>query len=105
MNFAQKVAFYTSPTGKMRFLLHLPNLVKLYWRVFTDRRVSLLPKVALVAGLLYFVIPFDLIPDFPLIGLGQIDDVAVLILTLRAFIAMAPRVVVEEHVRLIDQGG
>jgi len=105
MNFAEKVAFYTSPGGKMRLLLHLPNLLKLYWRLFTDRRVSLLPKLVLVAGVIYFVVPFDLLPDFPLIGLGQVDDLAVLILALRGFITLSPRAVVEEHVRLIDGGG
>lgn len=104
MKFAEKVGFYTSPMGKLRLLAHLPNLIKLYWRVFTDRRVSLLPKIVLVAGLLYFVVPLDLIPDFPLVGLGQTDDLAVLVVASRMFIAMAPRTVVEEHVRLIDEG-
>jgi len=32
------------------------------------------------------------------------DDLAVLILAARLFIAMSPRSVVEEHVRLIDEG-
>ena len=104
MNFAEKVAFYSSPTGKMRILLHLPHMVKLYWRLFTDRRVSVLPKLVLVAGLVYFVVPFDLLPDFPLIGLGQVDDAVVLVIALRWFIALSPRAIVEEHVRLIDQG-
>jgi uncharacterized membrane protein YkvA (DUF1232 family) len=104
MNLAEKVAFYTSPSGKLRLLLHLPHMIKLYWRVFTDRRVSVLPKLVLVAGLVYFVVPFDLLPDFPLIGLGQVDDVVVLVMALRVFIGLSPRAVVEEHVRLIDQG-
>lgn len=104
MKFPEKVAFYSSPLGKFRLLAHLPNLIKLYWRVFTDRRVSLVPKLVLIAGVLYFIVPLDIIPDFPLIGLGQVDDIAVLILATRMFIAMAPRSVVEEHVRLIDEG-
>ena len=104
MKFAEKVAHFTSPVGKLRLLTHLPNLIKLYWRVFTDCRVSVLPKLVLIAGVLYFVVPLDLIPDFPLVGIGQIDDIAVLIAATRTFIAMAPRSVVEEHVRLIDEG-
>jgi uncharacterized membrane protein YkvA (DUF1232 family) len=104
MKFAEKVAHFTSPGGKLRLLTHLPNLIKLYWRVFSDRRVSVLPKLVLIAGLLYFVVPLDLIPDFPLVGIGQIDDIGVLIVATRTFIAMAPRSVVEEHVRLIDEG-
>lgn len=104
MNFAEKVGFYPSPSGKLRLLAHLPNLIKLYWRIFTDRRVSIVPKLVLVAGLAYFLIPVDLIPDFPLIGLGQADDLAVLLGAMRLFVGMSPRSVVEEHVRLIDQG-
>lgn len=104
MNFAQKVAHFTSPTGKLRLLTHLPNLIKLYWRVFTDRRVSVLPKLVLIVGIAYFIFPLDLIPDFPLVGLGQMDDLVVLVGAARLFISMSPRTVVEEHVRLIDQG-
>lgn len=103
MNFAQKVGHFSSPGGKMRLLLHAPNLIKLYWRVFTDRRVSMLPKAMLVLGVLYFVIPIDFIPD-SIWGLGQIDDLVVLVFALNAFMTLAPRTVVEEHVRLIDGG-
>ncbi|MEN6546401.1 MAG: DUF1232 domain-containing protein [Armatimonadia bacterium] len=104
MKFVDKVAYYSSPAGKLRLMLHLPNLIKLYWRVFMDKRVSWLPKLVLVGGLAYFVFPFDAIPDFPLIGLNQLDDLAVLLFAVRAFVALAPRHVVEEHVRLIDEG-
>lgn len=89
---------------RLRMLLHLPNFVRLYWRLFTDRRVSWLPKMILIAGVAYFVVPLDLIPDFPLVGLGQLDDIAVLIGALQLFVRMAPRRVVEEHVQLIDRG-
>lgn len=104
MKFVDKVAFYSSPMGKMRLLLHLPNLIKLYARLFTDKRVSWLPKLVLVGGLAYFVMPLDAIPDFPLLGFNQLDDLAVLLFAVRAFVALSPRHVVEEHVRLIDEG-
>lgn len=102
MNFAQKVAYYTSPAGKLRLLVHLPNLIRLHWRLLVDKRVSLVPKVILLAGLAYFVIPFDLIPEFPLVVLGWTDDIVVVAMAAKIFVAMAPRHVVEEHVRLID---
>lgn len=104
MNFAQKVSHFSSPGGKLRLLAHAPHLVRLYWRLLTDRRVSLLPKAVLLLGVAYFVVPLDLIPDFPLLGLNQLDDLAVIVLAARAFIALCPRSVVEEHVRLIDEG-
>jgi uncharacterized membrane protein YkvA (DUF1232 family) len=92
------------PTKGLRFLLHLPNFVKLYWRLFYDSRVSLLPKVLLVAAIIYAISPLDFLPDWNLPIIGELDDIVVLLLALRAFIPLCPRAVVEEHVRLIDEG-
>ena len=92
-----------NPLAIARFILHLPNFFKLYWRLFTDRRVSLLPKIVLVLGVAYLLVPTDLLPDF-LLPLGLMDDTAVLIMAAKGFMALCPREVVEEHVRLIDGG-
>lgn len=96
--------FRSDPLSVARFLLHLPNFVKLYWRLFTDRRVSLLPKAILVMGIAYLLVPTDALFDF-LLPLGLVDDAAVLIIAAKAFMALCPRRIVEEHVRLIDEGG
>ncbi len=93
-----------NPLAVARLLLHIPNFIKLYWRLFTDRRVSWLPKAVLVAGILYFLVPIDVITDFAL-PVGWLDDAAVLIVAAKAFIKLCPRRVVQEHVQLIDQGG
>lgn len=89
---------------RIRFLTHLPNFIRLYWRLFMDKRVSLLPKAIVVAAIAYVVSPFDLIPDIAIPFIGSIDDVAIVALALRAFVPLCPRHVVEEHVRLIDEG-
>ena len=47
------------------------------WMSGEYREVSKSTIVALVAALLYFVVPFDVIPDF-LFGWGYLDDAAVL---------------------------
>jgi len=104
MNFVEKMAYYASPAGRLKLLWHLPNLIKLFGRLLRDRRVGLVPKLIFVAGVAYFIFPLDMIPDFPLVGLGQIDDFVVLLVASRLFIALAPRNVVEEHVQLIDSG-
>ena len=93
------------PRALLRLAVHLPNLGRLYWRLFSDRRVGLAPKAILVAGLVYFICPLDLIPDFPLIGLGWLDDLVVMALAASAFIRLCPPRIVEEHVKLIDEGG
>jgi len=96
-----------SQMRKARILAHLPNFVKLYWRLFRDPRVGWLPKLVLVAGIAYFLVPSDLLPDFlaPLAGLGLVDDAVVVYFAVKGFIRLCPRTVVEEHVHLIDQGG
>jgi uncharacterized membrane protein YkvA (DUF1232 family) len=102
MKFVEKVAYYSSPQGKLRLFLQLPNLIRLYLRVFRDPRVSLFPKAILVAGILYFILPIKLIPDLPPNVFGVTADLLVLIFALKIFITLAPRSVVEEHVRLLD---
>ena len=84
----------------LRFLRHLPDFVRLYWRLLKDRRVSIWPKALLVLSLVYVVSPVDLIPDvIPFIG--EVDDLIVLIAACRLFIYMCPRDVVRAHVQQI----
>lgn len=100
----RKLHLFGTPEGRMKLLMHVPNFIKLYWRLAMDRRVSVGPKLVLLAGLAYFIMPLDLLPDFPLVGLGWTDDLVVMAVALKLFISLAPRHVVEEHVRLIDEG-
>ncbi len=93
------------PRSVARFVAHLPGLVRLHWRLLRDPRVSVFAKAVLVAGVAYFVMPVDLIPDFPLVGIGWLDDIAVLTLAAQMFMRLCPPRVVQEHVRLIDEGG
>lgn len=86
----------------LRLLWHLPNFVKLYWRLFKDARVPLRAKAVLVAAILYLLTPLDFLPDFPLLLLGRIDDLVVLIFGARWFISLCPPDVVQEHVREIS---
>jgi uncharacterized membrane protein YkvA (DUF1232 family) len=85
-------------TGRfLQVLRHLPNFARLYWRLFRDRRVSILPKALLVLTLVYVVSPFDVIPDFiPVIG--EMDDVAVVLAGLWLFIRLCPPEVLREIV-------
>src|SRR5207253_1997091 len=79
------------------FLIHLPNLVRLYWRLLRDPRVSIWPKALLAGALAYVALPFDLIPDtLPL--LGEVDDVVTLVAAAHWFIQWCPPEVVPGHV-------
>ena len=61
------------------FRLLVP-LIKDYWKG-NYQDVSIKSIVIFVVALFYIINPMDLIPDY-LIGLGQIDDVAILGLSL-----------------------
>jgi len=99
------------PIGIARFIWHLPNFLKLYVRLFRDRRVSLKAKIvgwgAVMLPLFYFVWPLDLIPDVPFIIFGHMEDVLIGLLLmvpgLRWFIKLCPEDVVKEHVAVIDK--
>ena len=55
-------------------------LVKDYWKG-AYRDVSAKSLIIFAAAILYIISPIDLIPDY-IIGLGQIDDAAILALSL-----------------------
>lgn len=68
----------------------------LAWRLLLDPRVPALTKVVPLAVLLYILFPVDVVPDL-LPGLGQLDDLGVLVLGIRAFLALSPRERVQAH--------
>jgi uncharacterized membrane protein YkvA (DUF1232 family) len=83
------------------------NQLRLSWRLLRDERVSAM-KFALPTFLaLYVMSPIDPIPDF-LLGLGQVDDVGVVIagilLIARTIPKLAPGHVVDEHLRDMGLG-
>ena len=89
--------------GFFQLLTHLPNFLKLFSRLVKDPRVSVSPKLLLVGILAYVILPADVLPDF-LIGIGQLDDLAVILGGLRLFFRLCPPQVVQEHLRAISAG-
>jgi uncharacterized membrane protein YkvA (DUF1232 family) len=67
------------------FLADLIRHLRLSW-------VKIIPAVVL----LYLIFPLDLIPDLAL-GLGQLDDLAVILVGLKLFHDLSPSAVVREH--------
>jgi uncharacterized membrane protein YkvA (DUF1232 family) len=70
--------------------------LRLAWRLFQDQRVPWVTKLVPVAAVLYVLSPIDFVPDF-LLGLGQLDDLAILLLALKGFISLSPQSVVDQH--------
>lgn len=86
-----------------QLLTHLPSFVRLFSRLIKDPRVSTSPKLVVAGILAYVILPTDLLPDF-LIGVGQMDDLAVILGGLKLFLRLCPSEVVQEHLNSITQG-
>lgn len=76
---------------------------RLAWKLFSDVRVPVALKAIPFIAVAYVLSPIDLVPDF-LIGLGWLDDGSLLMLALVLFINLAPRDVVDEHLRALRLG-
>ncbi len=82
-----------TPLNPIRGLL---RQVQLVWFLLRDRRVPIWLKVIPFLSLAYLAIPADVVPDV-LVGLGQLDDVAVIALGCRLFLEFSPPAVVQEY--------
>lgn len=69
--------------GKLREDVRLMQALCLAWWRGEYRAIAPKALVTIVAGLLYFVSPLDAIPDW-LLGVGMLDDIAVLAWVLKA---------------------
>jgi uncharacterized membrane protein YkvA (DUF1232 family) len=72
------------------FWMNLLNSFRIAWRLLWDGRVPLSTKIIPLLVGLYILSPIDIIPDF-IPGLGQIDDLALFLIGVQAFIAMSPK--------------
>jgi len=72
------------------FWMNLLNSFRVAWQLLWDGRVPLSTKIIPVIVVLYILSPIDIIPDF-IPGLGQLDDLAILLIGVQAFIAMSPK--------------
>ena len=72
------------------FWMNLLNSFRIAWRLLWDGRVPWSTKIIPVIVVLYILSPIDIIPDF-IPGLGQVDDVALFLIGVQAFIAMSPK--------------
>jgi len=78
------------------WLMAIPNLAKLLWRLARDPRVPRRNK-ALFAGVgAYLLVPFDIIPDW-VPGIGQLDDAILFLLTLDGLLNRVPEEVLADH--------
>ena len=91
------------PDDTGAFLVWLQDGVRqfrLAWRLFWDQRVPVWTKFIPPVALGYVLFPFDIITDLAP-GVGQLDDIAVVLIGLKLFVELSPPDVVREHLRAL----
>ena len=85
----------------VRRLPYLHHLIRLLWRLARDPRVPAYLKGMLGAAILYGVSPIDAIPEAVALVFGLVDDLAIIIAAVTWFLRLAPRHVVDEHLKAL----
>lgn len=88
---------------RARSALSLVGNLRLVLRLFRDRRVPWWIKAIPFLALGYIIWPLDILPD-ALLGLGQMDDLGILLLGLEAFLGLVPQGLMREHQEIISRG-
>ncbi len=84
---------YRSGSGGWNPMAILRDVVTA-WRLLWDPRVPMTLKMLLpIAAALYWISPLDLLPGLPF------DDIAIMLLALRAFVQLAPKEAVRNAAR------
>jgi uncharacterized membrane protein YkvA (DUF1232 family) len=80
----------------MGYIAELPRFLKLLWGLISDSRVAMMDKLLVAGAIAYILTPIDLIPDF-IPFLGEVDDIYLLLLSVRRLIENAGKSVVLSH--------
>lgn len=81
---------------RLKFLLNLPKSLPLGWRLIKDQRLPVQNKIFFLGiSILYLIFPFDIVPDFPV--LGQIDDFTIFMFLFNWFLNSVPKHILEEY--------
>ncbi len=78
------------------FFGELWQQAKLVFQLILDPKVPIYLKALPFAAIAYLIFPFDFLPDV-IPGLGQLDDITVLLLGAKVFIELAPQDVVAQY--------
>lgn len=76
--------------------------LRLVFLLLRDPEVPFYLKFLPFLAVVYLFAPVDLVPDF-LVGLGQLDDVTILLVGAKIFVELSPQHVVAKHMAQIRQ--
>jgi len=87
-----------TPSALRDFFVGVPRFARLVLDLMTDPRVSLFDRLLFGAAFAYLFVPLDVIPDW-LPGIGQLDDLLVVLVALDRLLHRTPEHVLLEHWR------
>jgi uncharacterized membrane protein YkvA (DUF1232 family) len=93
---------YVDGKGKVlgktaEFLLLVPDVFILLWRLTTDSRVNGKDKILLGSAVAYYIMPFDLIPEAIVGPIGYLDDLVLGVYVLNKVLGSVDESIVREH--------
>lgn len=91
------------PGANLGFFTGIFKQIRLVWLLMKDGRVPVWTKSVVPLSLLYLISPLDFIPDMVL-GLGQLDDLGVILLGMALFVKLCPSPVVEQYQNELEYG-
>jgi len=79
------------------FLLLVPDMFILLWRLANDPRVTGKNKVLLGSGLAYYIFPFDFLPEALVGPMGYLDDLVFAVYVLNKMLTDTDVSILREH--------
>ncbi len=91
-----------NPKEMLNVLFHLPQIIRVYFRLLGDKRVQIRLKAILIGAFVYAISPLDLLPDFLIPFIGYVDDLVILIVAMKHFLRRIPPHILNEHVQAVQ---
>ena len=79
------------------FLLLVPDVFILLWRLANDSRVTGKDKILLVSAVGYYIFPFDILPEALLGPMGYLDDLVFGVYVLNKMLSTTDAAILREH--------
>ena len=79
------------------YLLLVPDMFMLLWRLINDGRVNAKNKVLLGSGLAYYIFPFDFLPEAFVGPMGYLDDLILAVYVLNKMLTDTDVEILREH--------
>jgi uncharacterized membrane protein YkvA (DUF1232 family) len=79
------------------YLLLVPDMFMLLWRLINDGRVNSKNKVMLGSGLAYYLFPLDILPEGLLGPIGYVDDLVFGVYLLNKMLTDTDPAILREH--------